>query len=159
MKRLLAIALPLFAVDQATKWWVLHTLPYESERAVIPGFFSLVHFHNTGAAFSAFTDQNAFFLVLASVAMIVVLVLAWLKKFDSVVSKAAASLLLSGIAGNLADRIAHHYVVDFLLFDLHVPFANPWPAFNVADSCICVAAFLFVLDSFRQEQRKTKRAA
>jgi len=156
VKRLFAIALPFFALDQLTKWWVMRTLPYEGEHPVIPGFFSLVHLHNTGAAFSAFTNNNAFFLVLASVAVIVLIALAWKKKFDTAMSQAAAGLLLSGITGNLADRIAHQYVVDFLLFDLHVPFANPWPAFNIADSCICVAAFLFVLDSFRRESAAKK---
>ena len=41
--------------------------------------------------------------------------------------------------GNLTDRLLHGHVIDFLLFDLHVPLAHPWPAFNVADSCICIA--------------------
>lgn len=159
MKSLLAIAVPLFAVDQLTKWWVLTRIPYESEVPVIPGFFSLVHLHNTGAAFSAFTNQNGAFLVLASVAVIVVCTLAWKGKFHGAVSKTAAGLLLSGIAGNLLDRIVHHYVVDFLLFDLHVPFANPWPAFNVADSCICIAAVLFILDSLKKEQAKKVEAS
>jgi signal peptidase II len=64
-------------------------------------------------------------------------------------SRWGVALLLSGIFGNLTDRIVHGHVVDFLLFDLHVRFANPWPAFNVADSCICVAVALFLIGSFR----------
>jgi signal peptidase II len=60
------------------------------------------------------------------------------------------ALLLAGILGNLTDRLWHGSVVDFLLFDLHVPYAHPWPAFNVADSCIFVAAALFIWQSFRE---------
>jgi len=44
-------------------------------------------------------------------------------------------------------------VIDFLLFDLHMPFAHPWPAFNVADSCICIAVMFFIMNSFRAEKR------
>jgi lipoprotein signal peptidase len=59
-------------------------------------------------------------------------------------------LLLAGILGNLTDRLLHGHVIDFLLFDLHIPFAHPFPAFNVADSCICIAVLCFVIHSFRQ---------
>jgi signal peptidase II len=89
-----------------------------------------------------------FFLVLASVALVGVTVALFRGWFADRVSRFGALLLLSGIAGNLTDRIVHGYVVDFLLFDLHVPFANPWPAFNVADSCICVSAGLFLVTAF-----------
>jgi signal peptidase II len=64
----------------------------------------------------------------------------------------ALGLLLAGIFGNLTDRLVHGHVIDFLLFDLHVPFAHPWPAFNVADSCICIAVVCFIIYSFRQER-------
>ena len=52
--------------------------------------------------------------------------------------------------GNLTDRLLHGAVIDFLLFDLHVPFAHPWPAFNVADACICIAVGCFIIHSFRE---------
>ena len=63
------------------------------------------------------------------------------------------ALLLGGIMGNLTDRFLHGHVIDFALFDLHVPFAHPWPAFNVADSCICIAVFFFIIHSFRSEKK------
>jgi signal peptidase II len=53
----------------------------------------------------------------------------------------------------VTDRIRHGHVVDFLLFDLHVPLANPWPAFNVADSCICIAAAILVVRSWMDERK------
>jgi signal peptidase II len=61
--------------------------------------------------------------------------------------------LSAGVLGNVTDRIRHHYVVDFLLFNLHVPFADPWPAFNVADSCICIAATLLILSAWLEERK------
>jgi signal peptidase II len=61
-------------------------------------------------------------------------------------------LLMGGILGNVTDRLnpARHHVVDFLWVDLHVRFADPWPAFNIADSCICVAVGLFLIAAFRE---------
>jgi signal peptidase II len=58
------------------------------------------------------------------------------------------ALLLAGIVGNLTDRLLYGHVIDFLLVDLHVRYAHPWPAFNVADSCISVAVVLFIIHSF-----------
>ena len=77
--------------------------------------------------------------------------------FRDRLSRLGWALLIAGILGNLTDRLWHGFVVDFLLFDLHIPFAHPWPAFNVADSCICVATGLFVIQSFR-EQKEQKPA-
>ena len=61
-------------------------------------------------------------------------------------TRLGAALLASGILGNLTDRLLHGYVVDFL--DVILPWYGHWPAFNVADSCICVAAFLFLISGF-----------
>jgi len=62
------------------------------------------------------------------------------------------ALLLAGILGNLTDRLLHGHVIDFLLFDLHVRYADPWPAFNVADSCISIAVVLFIIHSFHKQK-------
>lgn len=151
--RLLAVVtLPLYLLDQATKIAVVARLPYGGEQSVIPGFFDLVHWHNYGAAFSLLDSSvhaNVFFVALSAVALAILTVLGARNVFQSWPARLAWALLLAGILGNLTDRLWHGYVVDFLLFDLHIPFAHPWPAFNVADSCICVATGLFVLDSFR----------
>ncbi len=146
MKFLLSIALPLYALDQATKLWIVnHFVLYDDRRTVIPGFFDLVYWANTGAAFSAFTGKNTFFIVLSIVAFIGLIFFYAKGAFADRLSRWAVALLLAGILGNLTDRFLHGHVVDFLLFDLHVRFANPWPAFNVADSCICTATGLFIL--------------
>lgn len=157
LMRLLAfITLPAYLLDQATKWTVLLNMEYGDDRLVIPGFFNLVHWRNTGAAFSFMSNSNGFFMGLSLVAVVVMAVLAWRGKFRDRVGGVAWALLLAGILGNLTDRVLHGSVVDFLLFDLHVPFANPWPAFNVADSCIFVAAGLFIWQSFQEGAAERK---
>ncbi len=146
MKLFLTLSLPLYVIDQITKFLVLAHIGVHDVVTVIPGFFNLVQVHNTGAAFGMLRDNNSFFVGLASVATIVILVLAWRGAFISSLQRFAAALLLAGVVGNLTDRLLHGYVVDFV--DIILPVYGHWPAFNVADSAICVAAGLFVLSSF-----------
>lgn len=145
MKFLASIALPLYALDQVTKWWIVRHFELHEQRTVIADFFDLVYYSNTGAAFSAFTGRNTFFIVLSTVALIALVYFYLRGAFKDRPSRWAVGLLTAGILGNLTDRIAHGHVVDFLLFNLHVRYADPWPAFNVADSCICVATALFII--------------
>lgn len=154
MKLLLFITVPFYALDQITKSLVIANIEAGSGRPVIPGFFDLVYLTNTGAAFSAFSNNNTFFIILSSIVLIALGFFYCRGAFHSVMLRMGLALLVSGILGNLTDRIIHKHVIDFLLFDFHVKFANPWPAFNVADSCICVAAALFVIASFREEAKK-----
>ena len=79
--------------------------------------------------------------------------------FTDRLSRWGVGLLIAGILGNVTDRLLHHHVVDFLLVDLHVRCADPWPAFNVADSCICIAVGLFILGTLREEKAKKKTPA
>lgn len=155
----LATILALYALDQWTKWLVVRALPFESELPVIPGFFTLVHWGNTGAAFSAFTQRNGTFIALAAATLAALAFFAFRGAFRLPVTRAAVSLLAAGVLGNLTDRIRLHHVTDFLLFNLHVPFADPWPAFNVADSCICVAAALFIVAAWVEERSKPRAPA
>jgi signal peptidase II len=139
---LLWLTLPLYALDQLTKFAVLASLPHYASIPVIPGFFNLVHVYNTGAAFGLGKDNNWFFLLLAAGALVFISILWWRGVFLFFSTRLAVSLLLAGVAGNLTDRILHGHVVDFL--DFILPWYGHWPAFNVADSCICVAAFILV---------------
>ena len=144
LRWLLFLTLPLYVADQATKWLVLRNIEMSEVIQVVPGVFNIVHVHNTGAAFGMLKDSNLFFVLLAGSALIVVGVLAWKGAFAGAISRTAAALLVSGILGNLTDRLLHGHVVDFI--DVILPWYGHWPAFNIADSCICVAAGLFVLD-------------
>jgi signal peptidase II len=148
-----AIILFFYALDQATKWLVIRTLSMNGERVVIPGFFTLVHWGNTGAAFSSFSQNNSMFIVLSAVTLVALAAFAIRGAFQHAATRLAICLLSAGVLGNLTDRIRHHHVVDFLLFNLHVPFANPWPAFNVADSCICIAAGILVVSAWLEERK------
>ncbi|MEI9893670.1 MAG: signal peptidase II [Chthoniobacter sp.] len=145
MKFLCSIALPLYALDQATKWWIVRHLDLHEQRPIISDFFELVYYSNTGAAFSAFTGRNTFFILLSAVALMGLIFFYLRGAFKDRPSRWAVALLCAGILGNLTDRLTHGHVVDFLLFNLHVRWADPWPAFNVADSCICTATGLFIL--------------
>jgi signal peptidase II len=158
VKFLLSIALPLYALDQATKWWIVKKFVVPTEHQVTAEFFQLVYWTNTGAAFSAFTGKNTFFIGLSIVALIGLVFFYLRGAFDDRPSRWGVALLLSGILGNLTDRLIHGHVVDFLLFNLHVRFADPWPAFNVADACICTATGLFILAALLQGRKKPAQA-
>jgi len=146
MKSWLTIALPFYLLDQATKFAVLKWISPDEVVPVIPGFFNLVQVHNTGAAFGMLKDSNYFFIGLASAALVVLFVLTKRGVFKDRLSRVASALLVAGVVGNLTDRLLHGHVIDFL--DFILPWYGRWPAFNVADSCICVAAGLFIIASF-----------
>jgi len=180
---LLLLSLPLYVLDQITKWWtvarfddpdtegfqvrtffgrVLNDDPltgeYHEEIEVIADFFWLHRLHNTGVAFGKFNGGAWSNYIFGTVSLAAFIAITWMWRkniFPTRLGKLAAALLLSGIAGNLTDRLVHGYVVDFLHFRL-----GPWyarlsgseffPSFNVADSCITVAAVLLFLTSWQK---------
>ena len=151
------LTLPFYALDQLTKRWIVANFDLDSTTlAVIPGWFNIVYVANTGAAFGSFKNSNSFFITISAVTLLALIYFNLRGVFKDRWSQAGASLLAAGILGNLTDRFLYRHVVDFLDFDLHVRFANPWPSFNVADSCICVAVGLFLLGSVFEEKRKNK---
>lgn len=154
MKLLVFLTLPLYVLDQWTKSLVVQNIGAEDPRVIIPDWFALVNVTNNGAAFGSFKGNNWFFVLLGSVALVVVASLLIARKTWRPWRDISLALLLAGILGNLTDRFLHGHVIDFLLFDLHVPFAHPWPAFNVADSCISIAVLCFIVHSIRQDRVK-----
>lgn len=138
----LLVALLVILLDQATKEWVRGAFSLHESVPVIPGFFHLTYIRNTGAAWGMFSGQNLALAVLAF-AMLVALVL-FRRQFlpPGRVHRVALGLLCGGIVGNLFDRLRLDYVVDFLDF-----FHRGWhfPAFNVADSAICIGVGIYVL--------------
>jgi signal peptidase II len=171
MKYIFLVSLPLYALDRVTKYFVLHSIDPDRPIIVAPNFFHLVNITNTGAAFGSFKNNNAFFIGISCVAALFALVLLLARPRHGQVTEAKSvwwipnkwrnvslALLLAGVLGNLTDRLLYGHVIDFLLFDLHLPFAHPWPAFNVADSCICIAVVFFIIHSFRAD-KPTKQPA
>ena len=152
MRFIFFLSVPLYALDQWTKHLVLRFVSPDEPRIIISNFFHLVNVTNTGAAFGSFRNNNTIFIAISSLAFFVVLVLLVRRRSRDVWRDVSLALLLAGILGNLTDRLLYGHVIDFLLFDLHVRFAHPWPAFNVADSCISIAVVCFIIDSFWQSK-------
>lgn len=156
MKKPVILAGILFIADQITKYLVNAFVGYGSTVNVIPffDFFNLTNIHNTGVAFSFFQGRNLFFSIFT--AAVLLFFCAWLYKNKSSLSKMqqyAFCMVISGGFGNLVDRIFRGAVVDFLDFGIN---SLRWPSFNVADSCICVGAFLIIIDLIKPLFKKKK---
>ena len=152
MKFILFLSLPLYVLDQCTKQLVLRFISPYNARIVVPEFFSVVNVSNTGAAFGTFKGNNTFFIAISVVALVIVTVMLVQSRRSDAWRDVSLALLLAGILGNLTDRLLYEHVIDFLLFNLHIQYADPWPAFNVADSCISIAVVLFIIHSFRKQK-------
>lgn len=141
--RAAAIAMAVLLLDQVTKALVVRAWVPDSRGVdVIPGFFQLVHFRNRGGAWGMFSDYP-WGLSIFSVIAIVFLLLRYRSLVDgSVLRSVFLALVLGGILGNLVDRVGRGSVVDFLYLSLG---KYNWPAFNVADSAICIGVFGFIL--------------
>ena len=149
--RIVYLALLIFLLDQLTKLLVLHYLGYAQEKVILPGFFKLVHWGNTGAAWSMFRGKNELLAVIALVALVVLYFSR--HHFDSrtLPGQVAFGLIVGGIVGNLIDRLWVQHVIDFLYFYLQQRGGNEigFPAFNVADSAICTGVGLVFLITVR----------
>jgi|SRR5947209_599823 len=169
MKYIFFLSFPLYALDRVTKYLVVNRIDPERPVVVVPKFFHLVNVTNTGAAFGSFKNNNTFFIAISCVAALLALVLLVVqhRPTESGTAKSvwwisnawrnvSLGLLLAGVLGNLTDRLLYGHVIDFLLFDFgsQMPsIFHPWPAFNVADSCICVAVVFFIIHSFRHDKK------
>ena len=135
----------LVILDQATKWLVRAHFALHESRPVIRGFFNLAYVQNRGAAWGILSGWRYAFVALA-VAMLAAIGRYRSKIFgDGPIGRVSFMLLFAGIVGNLIDRAVLGYVVDFLDFHWGV---HHFPAFNVADSCICVGVGLYAFASF-----------
>jgi signal peptidase II len=147
-KRIFLIATFALLLDQITKEIVVRTLRYGGEYILIEDFFRFVHWGNTGAAWSLFRNNNVALLIVAIIALIILFLLRRHFGADTKLGQIALGLMFGGIIGNILDRIRHDHVVDFLYFYLQRRSGQEigFPAFNVADSAICVGVgLLFVL--------------
>ena len=148
MNRWLAIAAIVIVLDQLSKAAINSHFVF-GESMVVTGFFNLVLAHNTGAAFNFLSDaggvQRWLFSAIAIVASVWIIWLLRKHQSEKLFSFALA-FILGGALGNLIDRIAYGYVVDFL--DFHWG-AYHFAAFNLADSAITCGAALLILDSLK----------
>ena len=155
-----ALSALLVVLDQITKLVIQHALVPGQTIDVLPPVVTLVLAYNPGAAFSFLASgsgwQRYFFLVIALVASILIIYIMIKHRSDRFLCFALA-LVLGGAIGNLIDRAVWGAVVDFVL--VRWPggprLFDPWPAFNLADSCITIGAGLLIWDSFRRSRVKT----
>jgi len=143
----LNIALLVVLFDQLSKYYMLHDVLHNTMIIYVTPFFNLVRAWNTGVSFSMFNNYgNVGAWILSGLAMLIVIfLLCWLKSEKSVWAKYALGMIIGGAVGNVIDRIRLGAVFDFL--DFHVGESH-WPAFNVADSFICVGAAILIIQSF-----------
>lgn len=161
----LLVSVAVFVLDQLTKHWIMVHFELYDRQVLLP-FFNLVHVHNYGAAFSFLSDQPGWqrWFLLAVTSIISIVLFVWLTRLQSQqkILALALVLILGGALGNLYDRAAYGYVVDFI--DWHYG-GYHWPAFNIADAGISCGAVLLILDtiinpeSSRQDKAKRKNSS
>ncbi len=145
-RRIAVMAALVFAFDQLTKFIVLRLLGQGQERVIVDGFFKFVHWGNTGAAWSMFRGNNELLAIVALLALVVLFLAR--NHFDTRtrLGQLAFGMILGGIAGNLTDRLlpSRQHVIDFVYFYIKRQGGEEigFPAFNVADSGICIGVAL-----------------
>jgi len=155
------LLLTLLAADQLTKHWIVANFSLYEVREIIPGLFNLVHVTNKGAAFSMFASVDSpwrhwFFVSVNGAATVGLTVAAWRLYRQQPLYRISFAMIASGALGNLIDRLRYGAVTDFLDFYLG---SYHWPAFNVADSSICVGVgLLFIVNllDFKKETAEKK---
>ena len=134
----------LVSLDQVSKWLVRTHFALHESHPVIRGFFSLTYVRNRGAAWGILSGWRIILVALAAV-MLFVLARYRTRIFGTrAIGRVSFVLLVAGIIGNVIDRVWLGYVVDFLDFYIRT---SHFPAFNVADSCICIGVGLYALAS------------
>ncbi len=144
---LLFISLLIVCIDQITKYIARNNLFLYETKVVIPNFWNWTLAYNKGAAFSLFAHQagswpKLFFGVIAFIVSMW-LINYLLMKVYTLINGIAFSFILGGAIGNLIDRIVHDQVTDFI--DWYYK-AYHWPAFNVADSFICLGVTVIIIE-------------
>jgi len=149
------VSATVLLLDQSTKLFIDRSMGLNSHpHPVIENFFNITYIRNKGAAFGFLADSSFHrpFLILLSIIAVVVIIGVYRKlRTEQKLTAVALSLIFAGALGNLIDRIWLGEVIDFL--DVHW-YGHRWPAFNVADSAICIGVFLLAIDMLLDERRK-----
>jgi signal peptidase II len=153
------IAIVGILIDQITKIAVDRSMQLFDSIPIVEHFFHLTYVRNRGAAFSFLSNASwrlPFFISVSIIAAIVILVAFQKMRDDQKLAHTSLALIFSGAVGNLIDRVRLGEVIDFL--DAHW-YRHHWPAFNVADSLICVGVFLLAIDMLLEEKRLKKEVS
>jgi signal peptidase II len=151
MRKYIVIAFLIVILDLITKQWIFNHLDFGSALVITP-FLNIVHFQNTGAAFSFLSEasgwQRYFFIVVSLVAIFIIIRLMH-QRLKQPLSCLALAFILGGAIGNLCDRSFYGFVIDFIYVHYE---AYYWPAFNVADSFISIGVALILYDAFKNKK-------
>ena len=129
-------------VDRITKLWALNTLTKSAGIEVIKNFFDLSYLENKGAAFGIFQNKQIYLSVITSLVILGMIYYVFKYKPKSKILRISFSLIISGAIGNLYDRLAYNFVVDFI--QVHYK-GNYFPTFNIADSLVVVGTCLLAI--------------
>lgn len=145
-------ALIIIALDQATKYWTVQSIPYREVVEWIPGFISFTHHRNSGAAWSILEGQMLFFYIVTIIIVGVIIYYLHLYGRKDRLFGVALSLILGGAIGNFIDRLLFQYVVDMVRLE----FIN-FPIFNVADMALTVGVGLMIVYLILDEIKNYKQ--
>ncbi len=149
----LSVAFLIIVFDQASKYYIMNEVLGEYGVISYTSFFNLVRAWNTGVSFSMFNNWGMWgVVVLSVVAMTIVgFLVYWLYTEKVRIIQIALGFIIGGAVGNVIDRIRLGAVFDFL--DFHIGESH-WPAFNVADSFICIGATIIVVHTLLAKKQK-----
>lgn len=139
-------------LDRTTKFWIMQNLELGQKIKILP-FFNLICTYNAGAAFSFLQGASGWqsWLFITVAIAVSIFIISWLFKLTrkQVWGNISLALILGGTLGNLYDRIMYKHVIDFLDF-----YVSNWhyPTFNIADSAICVGAFILMFELIWRKQ-------
>lgn len=137
-------------IDRLTKLWALNSLSKGNDVVVIKNIFSFSYLENRGAAFGIFQNKVLFLSILTSLVILGMIVYIVKYKPQSKMLRYSLAMIISGAVGNLIDRFAYKFVVDFIL--LHYKDVYYYPTFNVADMLVVVGTILLSICILKDEK-------
>ncbi len=149
----LCISLVVTFLDQVTKYAVTCNVAFGDQIPLIPGLLNLTYVRNTGAAWGIFAGFSGMLIVLSFVMLSLLIFCRRHFMEDTLIHKISMGLIISGIVGNLIDRVRLEYVVDFIDFYWFLTDSH-FPSFNVADSAICVGVGLYLISTIPRDKKE-----
>ncbi len=152
-KDIYIISIFIFIIDQISKYLIINFFDIGDSIKVIPDVLYITFITNTGAAWGILQGQVSLLIVISF--FVIYLITQLIKEFNefTLMKKIAYGILLGGIFGNLVDRIAYGYVIDFI--DMYI-FGYDFPVFNISDSAIVIGAILIIYDTFIKGDKKNE---
>jgi signal peptidase II len=142
MKKILTIASGVLFLDQVTKFAIRQTIHLGFEVEIIKDIFSLCHTKNPGILFGLFPNLKSLFLITNLIVILSLILFSLKTSPQDPYSKTGLGLIIGGGCGNLTDRLIFGGVIDFLSIGIG---RLRWPAFNIADSSICIGLIILLL--------------